>query len=94
MPKEAKIFLVEDNIGYRETLVSFLIMEGHEVLAQAGSFEEALDIIIRLLPEAVDVLLTDGNLSELSSGGTEGARVAGKFREKFPDKSVLSISGD
>ena len=94
MPKEAKIFLVEDNEGYRKVLARFLTMEGHVVFSQAGSLEEALNMITRLLAKDVDILLTDGNLSELSSDGIDGASIAKKFRKKFPNKPVLSISLD
>jgi len=58
----AKVFVVEDNQGIRETLQSYLELEGHQVksFAKLGGVQEALDM---QNPDLVilDVMLPDGD---------------------------------
>ena len=91
-PERARVFVVDDNDDYRDSLKEFLILSGHTVIAEATSLGSAMETIKGL--ENVDVALIDGNLSETSRGGYDGARVAKEFREKFPGVPLYAISVD
>ncbi len=93
-PENANVFLVDDSEDIRDTLRYHLTKAGHRVVAEASTLEDALDAITLLEERDVDVALVDGNLTPSSSGGLDGGTVANKFRNKFPGKSLFSISGD
>lgn len=93
-PEKAKVIIVDDSQDYRESLSEFLGMVGHTVVAEAGSLNQALELVNSLHQGDVDVALIDGNLSHFSQGGFDDARVAEAFREKLPGVPLFSISLD
>ncbi len=93
-PVEAKVFLAEDDDSYAGALTKILELDGHQIILRVSSLQAALEAILGMNEDEVDVALVDGNLSEDSLGGDDGQRIAEEFRSKFPDKPLLAISGD
>lgn len=81
-----RVALVDDDAHFRLVLASVLGASGrHEVVASAGSAEEALEWPAALKP---DVALLDVGLP-----GRAGSLLAGDLLAKFPGLLVLMVSG-
>src|SRR5438876_10768433 len=51
--RRIRIVVVDDNEGFRESLVALLAAAGHEVAGEAGDGREALDLVERTGPDVV-----------------------------------------
>jgi DNA-binding NarL/FixJ family response regulator len=81
-----RVALVDDDAHFRLVVASVLGASGrHEVVAAAGSAEEALDWPAALKP---DVALLDVGLP-----GRAGSLLAGDLQAKFPGLLVIMVSG-
>lgn len=81
-----RVALVDDDAHFRLVVASVLGASGrHEVVASAGSAEEALTWSVSLRP---DVALLDVGLP-----GRTGSLLAGDLLAKFPGVLVLMVSG-
>jgi two-component system, cell cycle sensor histidine kinase and response regulator CckA len=80
------ILLAEDQALLRELGQTILSQAGYKVLTAPGACE--LRSLLSHYPEAVDLLLTDVVMPELS--GQELARLA---RERWPEIRVIYMSG-
>lgn len=90
MPKSAKVFLVDDNEGYRDTVKIVLRgVTGHEVVAEAGSLVDALNEIPNLLKKGVNVAILDGNLTPGDISGDDGRTIASEIHKQAPEIKVI-----
>ena len=92
-PERSRVFVVEDDPDYLDTLADYLKAEGHEVVFTAGSLQSGLEVVDRIKSEDVDVGLFDDRLDETDEKNHDGVQIARAFRSKFPNKPVFSISG-
>ncbi len=91
-PDRARVFLVEDN-QLQLSSFRFLIERGeHQIVAEAHSLQEALDLVPRLRDLKVDVAVLDGNLSKGKSDGKDGQQVAEEIRQVAPELRIICFS--
>jgi signal transduction histidine kinase len=80
-----KVLVVDDNPGFRESLVTLLDTGDLQVVGQAGSGEEALDMVAALVP---DVVLMDLRMPKM-----DGITATRHLKERFPDVGVVALTG-
>jgi DNA-binding NarL/FixJ family response regulator len=80
-----RVLIVDDQAPFREAAALVVdLVEGLEVAGEAGSAEEALDLIAATTP---DLVLMDINLP-----GIDGLEATRRIVREFPDVSVLVVS--
>lgn len=92
-PKEARVFLVEDEPEWREYYKRRLERAGHEVALTASTLSEALSQIGRLEKEGVQVAVVDGNLGAGEWSGSDGRRVVEAIKNNAPSVKTVGMSG-
>jgi DNA-binding NarL/FixJ family response regulator len=80
-----RVLVVDDNAGFRESLLSLLEAGNLQVVGEAGSGVEALDLVRSLAP---DVVLMDVRMPTMD--GIEATRL---LKADFPDLGVVALSG-
>ena len=80
-----KVLVVDDNPGFRESLISLLGAGDLTVVGQAGSGAEALELIPRLGP---DVVLMDLRMPEM-----DGIDTTRHLKDRYPDIGVVALTG-
>jgi len=79
-----RVLVVDDNAGFRESLLSLLFAGNLQVVGEAGSGAEALDLVGSLAP---DVVLMDVRMPAMD--GIEATR---RLKERFPAVGVVALS--
>ena len=90
MPKEAKIFIAEDNVSYRDALKDLLDYCGHTVVLEAGSISEALEKTKEAKGLGVNIAILDGDLG--SGDVYDGPKIAKILRKEIPGIKIISFS--
>lgn len=80
-----KVLVVDDNSGFRESLVALLDSGDLDVVGQASSGAEALEMVAELAP---DVILMDLRMPEM-----DGITATRHLKERFPDVGVVALTG-
>jgi len=80
-----RVLVVDDNPGFRESLVSLLDIEPLEVVGQAGDGEEALRTATRLRP---DVVLMDVRMPAM-----DGVETTRRLKAMLPAIEVVALTG-
>ena len=80
-----RVLVVDDNAGFRESLLSLLEAGNLQVVGEAGSGVEALGLVRSLAP---DVVLMDVRMPTMD--GIEATRL---LKVDFPDLGVVALSG-
>src|SRR4029453_11049694 len=80
-----RVLVVDDNAGFRESLLSLLEAGNLQVVGEAGSGAEALGLVRSLTP---DVVLMDVRMPTMD--GIEATRL---LKADFPDLGVVALSG-
>jgi signal transduction histidine kinase len=80
-----RVLVVDDNAGFRESLLSLLETGGLSVVGEAESGNRALELVPELRP---DVILMDVRMPFMS--GIEATR---RLKERFPSVGVVALSG-
>ena len=80
-----RVLVVDDNAGFRESLLSLLEAGNLQVVGEAGSGVEALGLVRSLTP---DVVLMDVRMPTMD--GIEATRL---LKADFPDLGVVALSG-
>lgn len=91
MPKNAKVFLVEDHQYQREEEKSQIEKAGHRVVLEASSLGEALEKVKLAKEKGVSVAVIDGNLG---TGPTDGPQIAEELKEAIPEIKIVFFSGE
>jgi len=79
-----RVLVVDDNAGFRESLLSLLDAGNLQVVGEAGSGAEALALVGTLRP---DVVLMDVRMPTMN--GIEATR---RLKERFPEVGVVALS--
>ncbi len=93
-PENANVYLVEDNESLRESTKALLELDGHNVVAEAATLDEALEGISKARDAGVQVAVVDGNLSQNDLSGNDGNTVADALRKAIPGIKIISYSSD
>ena len=80
-----KVLVVDDNPGFRESLVTLLDTGDLIVVGQASSGAEALDLVALLEP---DVVLMDLRMPKM-----DGITATRHLKERFPEIGVVALTG-
>ena len=83
--RSIRVLVVDDNAGFRESLLSLLEAGNLQVVGEAGSGAEALGLVRSLAP---DVVLMDVRMPMMD--GIEATRL---LKADFPDLGVVALSG-
>jgi NarL family two-component system response regulator LiaR len=84
-PPTVKVLVVDDNPGFRESLISLLGTGDLEVVGQAGSGAEALDLVPRLEPDVV--------LMDLRMPLMDGITATRHLKDRYPDLGIVALTG-
>lgn len=87
IPRRVGIF--EDDESVRGLISDIVAMDGHDIVAEAASMREALEIIAGLGRRALDVAFVDGNLTPGITTGADGAEIARLLRETVGEEVVV-----
>lgn len=85
--KRSHIVVADDDVLLREGLASLLERAGFDVVGQAGSAEELLELVRKSPPELVIV-----DIRMPPSHTTEGLKAARTIREEYPKVGILVLS--
>jgi signal transduction histidine kinase len=88
-PREAaqrvRVMVVDDNAGFRESLLILLESGDLEVVGEADSGERALGMVGELEPDVV--------LMDVRMPGIDGIETTRRLKERFPTIGVVALSG-
>jgi DNA-binding NarL/FixJ family response regulator/anti-sigma regulatory factor (Ser/Thr protein kinase) len=84
-PRRVRVLVVDDNAGFRESLLSLLDAGDLVVIGEASSGLQALDLVPELDP---DVVLMDVRMPEM-----DGIQACRLLKERFPRLGVVALSG-
>lgn len=93
MPRNAKVFLVEDDPFLKKVESSWIESDGHKVVLEASSLGEALEKVKLAKEKKVNVGVLDGSLRGKDSP-TDGPQVAEELKKAIPEIKIVSFSGD
>ena len=87
MPATVRVVLADDSVLLREGIAALLDQAGLEVVGQAGTATDLLDLIESTLP---DIAIVDIRMPPTKTD--EGIRAAATIRSRHPRTSVLLLS--
>jgi CheY-like chemotaxis protein len=91
--QEAKFGIFDDSEYVRQAIADLLENDGHHLVVEAETVEEAERKIVSLRPGEIDVALVDGNFSG-ANDNQDGAKVAEILRSRLGTTvHILGISG-
>ncbi|HEX9124553.1 MAG TPA: response regulator [Actinomycetota bacterium] len=83
--QRVRVMVVDDNAGFRESLLILLESGDLEVVGEADSGERALRVIGDLQPDVV--------LMDVRMPGIDGIETTRRVKERFPGIGVVALSG-
>ncbi len=89
-PKEAKVFVAEDEEKWHENYRIGLDEEGHKIFVNVYDLKEGLSSIPEAKKLGINVALIDGRLPY---DAEDGNKLAGALREAIPEIKIVDISG-
>ena len=90
----ARVIIIEDDPRLRQGVRVNLEARDHRIVGEAGTVDEAVELVDSLTSDDVDIAVVDGNLSHEAEGGFEGERIANLIHEKLPGVVVVGCSLD
>jgi signal transduction histidine kinase len=84
-PRPIRVLVVDDNAGFRESILSLLDTDGLSVIGEADNGLRALELVPELRP---DVVLMDVRMPFMD--GIEATR---RLKERFPGVGIVALSG-
>jgi signal transduction histidine kinase len=76
--------VVDDNEGFRESLVALLTAAGHEVAGEAGDGRQALDVIAAARPDVV--------LMDIRMPAMDGIETTRALKKRSPNVEVVALT--
>jgi signal transduction histidine kinase len=78
------VVVVDDNEGFRESLVALLTAAGHEVAGEAGDGREALEVVETARPDVV--------LMDIRMPAMDGIETTRRLKEQSPRVEVVALT--
>ena len=91
-PKEARVFVVEDDPEWQELIGLLLSNAGHQVVLRATTKQDALTAVQGLKMADIQIATIDGNLSERGKGEEDGRAVLEAIREHAPYVKTIGLA--
>ena len=79
-----RVVVVDDNEGFRESLVALLTAAGHEVAGEAGDGREALEVVGTAGPDVV--------LMDIRMPAMDGIETTKRLKERHPRVEVVALT--
>lgn len=89
--ENARIGLFEASPGVRAVIRIVFEKHEHAIVMEAGSLEEAREVLASLGPGQMDIAVIDGNFTPGSKDNSEGGELAGLVSEKDEDIVIIGI---
>lgn len=83
--RRIRVLVVDDNSGFRESLLSLLDAGNFTVIGEAESGSRALDLAAELQPDVV--------LMDVRMPGMDGIEATRLLKERYPSLGVVALSG-
>jgi len=94
-PKEANIFLAEDNEENLDLKRRLLVRGNHTIVLEAHTQQEALAAIDHFEEHNVQVAVLDANLTpNAPRDGSDGCQLVTTIREKTPNVKIVGMSSN
>ncbi|OGD65555.1 hypothetical protein A3F08_02695 [Candidatus Berkelbacteria bacterium RIFCSPHIGHO2_12_FULL_36_9] len=94
MPERARVFVAEDNSEWQKIIRRQLTRAGHDIVLEASSFDEAMEMVELAQKEGINVAVLDGSLdSSQSSMRCDGRIIAEALRKQVPGIKIIGLSG-
>lgn len=93
-PKEANIFLAEDNGNNLDLKRRMLTRGNHTIVLEAYTREDALEAVNHFEELHIQVAVLDANLTPGEYGGDDGVVLAKTIREKAPLVKIVGMSSN
>lgn len=85
LDRPVRVMVVDDNAGFRESLLSLLGTDAMLVVGEAQSGEEALELVPRLEPDVV--------LMDVRMGKMDGIETTRRLKQLHPNVGVVALTG-
>ena len=92
-PEKAKVFVVEDNLRWQDSIRLELENGGHEVVLTATLKKDAIEKAKGLEELGVQITTLDGNLNKFDLSGKDAQEILKVLREHAPSVKVIGFSG-
>ena len=83
-PAPKRVVVVDDNDGFRESLIALLESAGMKVVGEAASGRHALDVVAYVDPDVV--------LMDVRMPGMDGVETTRRLKAAHPDKTVIAVT--
>lgn len=84
-PTRVRVLVVDDNDGFRESLLALLDAGDLDVVGEASSGLQALEVVERVRPDVV--------LMDVRMPGLDGIETTRRLKAAHPDLGVVALSG-
>ncbi|MBI2314439.1 response regulator [Candidatus Daviesbacteria bacterium] len=88
-PKEAKVFLAEDDVDWRKHQRRAMENSGHEIVIEVDNVPDGLSAIPQAKELGVNVALIDGRIP---NGRLDGMILTRALKDSIPDIKVVDVS--
>lgn len=88
-PDRAKVFIAENDEVWMRVEKRCLTPEGHKIVVEARTADEAIALIPKAVELGVNVGVVDG---KIPSDPSDGQRVAQALREALPNIKIVGVS--
>jgi CheY-like chemotaxis protein len=94
--ENARVVVIEDNPIPRRIVRAALETNGHQIVAEAASMEQAMEVIGRLAINELeaDVILLDGNLDSNKVDYSDARQIMAELKQANIGAAVLGFSGE
>lgn len=90
--EKAKVFIAEDEAQWRSQIQDILEDDGHVVVGQAATKQDALSAVSKFAELGVEVATLDRNLDPANINGKDGDEILAAIRAGAPHVKTIGVS--